>query len=115
MTTMRRLLLVSSLVLLGGCATCPGPSHPTDKNCWYWMKVTNIDQTTGWVTGKYPEGLIKKDKSANPTKEFNFFVRDFDRLVAKNLLRVGGEYYFNNAHGSPYLVVFPEGYLPDTY
>jgi hypothetical protein len=78
------------------------------------MQVTDINTTTGWVTGKYTQDLVKK-YGASPDAEFKFLVKSLDWLVSKNLLRKDGVYYFNNGHGSPFLEAFPEGYGPEGY
>lgn len=112
MITIRGLLLFGFLALLGGCATtpCPDPSHPAIRtdSCHYKFTITKIDAPKGWVTGKYPADLVKKD--ADPQARFNFLVRDLDWLVSKGLLLEGHDYLFTNGHGSPFLEPFPEGY-----
>jgi len=116
MITIRGLLFIIFLTSSGGCAKCPLPSYPTGNtdNCWYYMKVTKIDEATGFVEAKYPDSLVSKYE-AKPDAKFRFRVRDLEWLVKKNQLREGGEYYFNNGHGSSFLEAFPEGYGPEDY
>jgi hypothetical protein len=118
MIMIKGLLLFGFLALMSGCATstCPPPSYPTANgdNCWYKLTVKEINKTGGWVKGKYPQDLIGEDK-ADPATVYTFQVRDLDWLIEKNRLVEGSTYYFNNDHGSPFLVPFPAGWGPEGY
>jgi hypothetical protein len=77
------------------------------------MRVTKIDQAAGFVEGRYPPDFLEKEPKVNSNENFRFRVRELDWLVKTNQLRVGGDYYFNNDHGSSFLEAFPEGYGPE--
>jgi hypothetical protein len=103
MITLRSLVLLVP-VLLVGCATgCPLPGHPSPINerCFYVLKVTHIDAASNEVKARMGRGGYETNE------EFSFRVKDIDKLVATNQLKVGDDkHIFGSLSGSPYLELY---------
>ena len=107
MFTLRSLVLLVPLFAVGCATACPSPGHPSSVNerCFYLLKVTHVDAAGNEVKAKMGRGGYETDE------EFSFRVKDIDKLVATNQLKVGDDkYMFGSLSGSPYL----ELYTPET-
>lgn len=117
MMTLRCLVLLTP-VLLVGCATgCPPPGYPSSVNerCFYTLKVTHVDAANNEVKAKagrfYDTNFLSSEKigygEESKDDEFTFRVKDIDKLVATNQLKAGDEKYMFTSHsGSPYLELY---------
>src|SRR5215510_5302229 len=85
-------------VLLVGCATqCPPPGYPSPINerCFYTLKVTHVDAASNEVKAKagrfYDKSMISSEKISygdeSKDDEFSFRVKDIDKLVNTNQLK----------------------------
>lgn len=117
MITMRGLVLLVPVLLIGCTTGCPPPGSPSSINqrCFYVLKVTHVDAANNEVKAKagrfYTTGIFSSETigyaEGSKDEEFSFRVTDVDKLVNTNQLNADNNVYaFSSFSGSPYLELY---------
>ncbi len=119
MITLRGLVLLVPVLLVGCVTGCPEPGGPSSVNerCFYTLKVTHIDAASNEVKARagrlYEKSILSSEKigygEESKEEEFSFRVKDIDKLVSTNQLKTDNVYIFSSFSGSPYLEFYTAG------
>jgi hypothetical protein len=116
MITLRGLVLLVPVILVGCASGCPSPGYPSPINerCVYTLKVTHVDAAKNEVRAKagrsYDKNILSSEKigygDESKDDEFSFRVKDIDKLVSTNQLQADNVYLFSSFSGSAYLELY---------
>ena len=116
MITMRGLVLLVPVLLVGCATACPEPGYPSPINerCTYRLRVTHVDAASNVVKATSGRSYAKSYFSSETTGygkegtdgEFSFRVKDIDKLVNTGQLKADKVYIFTSSSGSAYLELY---------